>query len=259
MPLSATDQAAIEALARALEQDGDVLFITGAGLSADSGLPTYRGVGGLYEGQATPSGMSIEEALSLPVFLRRPDLTWRHLRNVIQAGQGARPNRGHQVIAALSRRLPRVVVLTQNIDGLHTLAGSSDVIEIHGHARQLECGGCGRVTPAPNWEALPAVPRCPVCTTVLRPPVVLFGEALPSAAVERLERELRRGFAVVVSVGTSSRFPYIAAPVQLVQQAGGLAAELNPGTTPVSPLVDLRIRGGAAEALGRLGQHLGLG
>ena len=103
------------------------------------------------------------------------------------------------------------------------------------------------------------MPRCPVCTGITRPPVVLFGEALPEAAVQQYEAELNRGFGVVVSVGTSSLFPYISAPVQIVQGAGGLAAEINPGSTTVSPIIDLRIRAGAATSLDYLGQRLGIG
>ena len=119
-PLSATDRTNLEALARAIDRDRDVLFITGAGLSADSGLPTYRGVGGLYEGTSTASGMSIEESLHIDTFRRRAHLTWHHIRAIADACTGARPNRGHHVIAAMEQALDRVVVLTQNVDGFTT-------------------------------------------------------------------------------------------------------------------------------------------
>ncbi len=258
-PLSTTDRTNLDALARAIERDRDVLFITGAGLSADSGLPTYRGVGGLYDHSATDSGMSIEDALHIDTFRRRPHLTWHHIRTIAETCEGARPNRGHHVIAALESALDRVVVLTQNVDGFHTRAGSRSVIEMHGSLGRLECTQCDWSAEAPDLSTLPPVPRCPVCTGITRPPVVLFGEALPEAAVQQYEAELHRGFGVVVSVGTSSLFPYISAPVQIVQGAGGIAAEINPGSTAVSPIIDLRIRAGAATSLDYLGQRLGIG
>jgi len=257
--LRSEDITAIQALARSLERDGDVLFITGAGLSADSGLPTYRGVGGLYADRDAEESMSIEEALSAAVFQRRPDITWKHIHRVAKAGAGAVPNRGHQVIAALSARLPRVVVLTQNVDGLHEAAGSPDVIAIHGDVGSLACTDCSWSTLMPDLDGLPPVPRCPVCASVTRPPVVLFEEMLPASAVERYHAELSQGFGVVVSVGTSGQFPYITAPVRHIQASGGLAAEINPEPTSLSPVVDLRIRAGAALALGHLGQLMGLG
>jgi NAD-dependent deacetylase len=258
-PLSPSDQTNLQALARAIERDQDVLFITGAGLSADSGLPTYRGVGGLYDGVDTDSGMPIEEALSIDVFRRRPHLTWHHIRTIADACAGAQPNRGHVVLATLERVLSRMVVLTQNVDGFHTRAGSRNVIEIHGNLARLVCTRCDWQASMPALSTLPPVPRCPVCSSIARPPVVLFGEALPEEAVQRYEAELNRGFGVVVSVGTSSLFPYIAAPVQVVQGAGGLAAEINPGSTAVSPIIDLRIRAGAAASLHHLGTLLGIG
>lgn len=257
--LTPTDIANLEALARAIERDGDVLFITGAGLSADSGLPTYRGVGGLYDGTDTETGMPIEQALSIEVFQRRPHLTWHHIRTIAEACDGAEPNRGHHVISALERALPRVVVLTQNVDGFHSRAGSTDVIEIHGDLSHLVCTQCDWQAPMPPLHTLPPVPRCPVCTSIARPPVVLFGEPLPADQLVRYETALHRGFGVVVSVGTSSLFPYIASPVQVVQRAGGLAAEINPSPTVISPLADLRIRAGAAQSLDHLGTLLGIG
>ena len=257
--LTEADVTNLDALARAIEQDRDVLFITGAGLSADSGLPTYRGVGGLYNGTDTESGMPIEDALHIDTFRRRAHLTWHHIRTIASACTGAHPNRGHHVIASLEQQLDRVVVLTQNVDGFHVRAGSQNVIEIHGNLSQLHCPQCGWSSPMPPLPTLPPVPRCPECAGITRPPVVLFGEALPEAEVARYEAELRRGFGVVVSVGTSSLFPYIAAPIQLIQSAGGLAAEINPAPTVVSPAVDLRIRGSAAASLDHLGSLLGIG
>ncbi len=242
-----------------LRQDPSVLFITGAGLSADSGMPTYRGVGGLYEGRDAQSGVPIEKALSGGMLRRDPDLCWRYIRQIGEACAGASPNRGHMVIAALERSLSRVVVLTQNVDGLHRLAGSQALLEIHGDLSTVRCmAGCGHVAPASTVGRGPGAPRCPSCGAVLRPDVVLFGEMLPTRVVRRYEAELAQGFDLVVSVGTTAVFPYIRAPVEQSASQGRWTAEINPGDSEVSPLVDLHIRAGAAATFDEVGRALGL-
>ena len=252
------DRAAVEKLADLLRRDPSVLFVTGAGISADSGLPTYRGVGGLYNDGGVHEGMAIEEALSGPVFRRRPEITWKYLTQVEEACRGAKPNRAHEVIAALEERLGRVVTLTQNVDGLHRLAGSRELIEIHGNVHDLVCTMCGWRDRVKDYSQLAAVPECPACMSIIRPQVVLFGEMLPSHAIERLEVELAKGFDLVFSVGTTSVFPYIAAPIHIVNRTGGTTVEINPGTSEVSRDVTMRVKTGAAAALGAIGEALGL-
>lgn len=253
------DEQLIADLARRLEGDPSVLFMTGAGLSADSGLPTYRGVGGLYEGQSVEEGIPIEEALSGTMFRRNPDLTWKYIRQIEAACRGAGPNRAHEVMAALEKRLSRVVVLTQNVDGLHRVAGSNEVIEIHGNVHDLRCTFCGWTHRVTDYgELSEGTPECPSCGSLVRPRVVLFGEMLPSQGIERLDAELARGFDVLFSVGTTSVFPYISAPVYRVNREGGLTVEINPGESEVSHVVHQRLRIGAADALGRLGALLGV-
>ena len=257
--LTPADLATIEQIAARLRDDASVLFITGAGVSADSGLPTYRGVGGLYDGRGVDEGLPIEEALSGSMFRRNPDLVWKYLRQIEAACRGAVPNRAHAVMAALERRLSRVVVLTQNVDGLHRAAGSEAVIEIHGDLRALRCPFCGWRDRVADYEGFGVdTPECSSCGSVLRPRVVLFGEALPKDGLERLEREMAQGFDVVLSVGTTSVFPYIAEPVWSARQRGGLTVEINPGETEVSDVVQHRVRAGAAVALGALGTALGV-
>lgn len=229
-----------------------VLFITGAGLSADSGLPTYRGVGGLYEDEQTEEGLPIEVALSGQMLLQRPELCWKYIRRIERACRGACFNRGHEVIALLEQRLEHCCVLTQNVDGFHLAAGSKNVIEIHGNVHHLICVACGSRESVADFRELAAVPYCDACGGLIRPAVVLFGEMLPTPELARLSGELGLGFDMVFSVGTTSVFPYIAEPVLRVAAAGGTTVEINPGTTEVSALVDYRIRCGAAEALDRL-------
>lgn len=247
----------LDAVADHLRHARRVLFVTGAGLSADSGLPTYRGVGGLYEEADTPDGLAIEEVLSGGMFRRDPALTWRYILEIERACRGARPNRGHEVMAALQDRA-EVVVLTQNVDGLHRAAGSRNVLEIHGRVDRLTCTACDHARDVPDFSGLTfgeGVVRCPECGEVLRPAVVLFDEFLPVGVVARLEEELARGFDVVLSVGTSSGFPYIAAPVVLQVQQGRPAVEINPGRTDVSDVVTHRLVGRAAVILDDLWQR----
>ena len=240
------DPTLVEQAAQLVSSARSVLFITGAGVSADSGLPTYRGIGGLYEDAVTDEGLSIEEALSGETLRRDPALTWKYIHQIEKACRGAGPNRAHEVIAAIEHRIPRTVVLTQNVDGFHLAAGSTRVIEIHGNVHQLQCRSCSWCTHVDDYAALEIPPRCPDCATIVRPDVVLFGEMLPPHAVRRLEREMDEGFDVIFTVGTTSVFPYIAGPVALGRQSGTPTIEINPGDPRVTHLATLRLQSRAA-------------
>src|ERR1700722_17032770 len=117
--ISPPDLQTIDRIVDHLRRPRSILFVTGAGMSADSGLPTYRGVGGLYECDQTEEGFAIEEMLSGEMFHQRPALTWKYLRQIEQACRGAKFNRGHAVIAAMDQHFPRVWRLTQNVDAFH--------------------------------------------------------------------------------------------------------------------------------------------
>lgn len=241
------------AIARAAEllRDAEhILFITGAGMSADSGLPTYRGVGGLYNDADAEDGIPIEVCLSAGMFARAPERTWRHIRAIEQACRGAQPNAAHRILAELERTRERVWVLTQNVDGLHEAAGSRNVIAIHGRTRELHCTRCAWTRWVDDYADLdPVLPRCPDCDAVIRPRVVLFDEMLPQSALAQLQRELDRGFDAVVPIGTSALFPYIALPVRHARALGKATIEINPATTDLSALVDVHVQLGAAEAM----------
>jgi NAD-dependent deacetylase len=252
MPLSERDRRQVEAAAALVRRADSVLFITGAGISADSGLPTYRGVGGLYEDRSTDDGVPIEVALSGPFFRRRPEITWKYLLQIERACRAASFNRGHEVVAQLERRLPRVWTFTQNVDGLHRAAGARNVIDIHGDLHRLRCTGCDAGRTVADYSGLPDLPTCERCGSIVRPDVVLFEEMLPLDKFEQFRREFDRGFDVVFSVGTSSLFPYIVEPVYRAREMGVPTVEINPGETEVSGLVDHRIRAGAAESLDAL-------
>jgi NAD-dependent deacetylase len=241
--------AGIAAAGRLLSTAQRILFITGAGLSADSGLPTYRGVGGLYEDAHTDIGLPIEQALSGAMFEQRPDITWRYLSQIESACRDARPNAGHHAIARLEALHGGVTVLTQNVDGFHLAAGSRDVIEMHGTLRRLRCVDCGRSRQVDNYAGLSIPPECPYCGGLLRPDVVLFGESLPDQAMHRFEQVLAAGPDLILSVGTGSAFPYIAGPVIWAVENGIPTIEINPGHSPLSEKVSIRLRMRAAEAL----------
>ena len=157
----------VDRVANALRQADSALFITGAGISADSGLPTYRGIGGLYDGETTDDGIPIEVALSGPMFHERPELTWTYIAEIERACRGAAPNRGHQVIAEFESRIARCWVLTQNVDGFHRRAGSTNVIDIHGDVHTLFCAKCREYrNEVVDYSELEMPPRCPLLSLI---------------------------------------------------------------------------------------------
>jgi len=229
-----------------------VLFITGAGVSADSGLPTYRGIGGLYNEQLTEEGLPIEVALSAEVMRRNPEITWKYLARIEEACRCAAPNAAHAAIAALQDRT-QITVLTQNIDGFHARAGSRDLIEIHGNLFDLYCPRCQHAEHVNDYASFTQLPPpCPACGHALRPAVVLFNEMLPPLALQRLQHTLDQGYDLVFSIGTTSVFPYIAQPFIHGRQTGALCVEINPDETEVSAYADVKWRTGAANALTQL-------
>ncbi len=243
------DPLLIERVLELLRHSSSILFITGAGLSADSGLPTYRGIGGLYEEQDTEENCPIEVLLSAEGIAARPDLTWKYLLQIEQAGRSATPNRGHEVIAEMESHFERVWVLTQNVDGFHRRAGSRNVIDIHGDLHQIRCTRCAFGQIVADYTEFSIPPRCPDCRGLLRPNVVLFGERLPARQLATYQEESRRGFDLVISIGTTSAFPYIAAPVLDAYHFRKPSVEINPCETDVSEFVAVKIRNRAAPVL----------
>jgi NAD-dependent deacetylase len=226
-----------------------LLFITGAGVSADSGLPTYRGIGGLYNDGATEEGFPVEEALDGEMMERNPALPWKYLAMIERACRKASYNRAHEVIAAMESVFEVVWVLTQNIDGFHRAAGSSNIIDIHGDLHNLFCVSCDYRCTVENYEGLAIPPFCPDCGALVRPDVVLFGEMLSWDKCDTMARVWREGIDMVFTVGTTSVFPYISQPVIASQHMGIPTVEINPDSTYVSNIIDIRIAGRAAETL----------
>jgi len=244
--------------AAALRHAQRILIITGAGLSADSGLPTYRGIGGLYNGK-TADGLPIEMTMSGPMLRRDPALCWKYIAELGKACLSAQPNAAHYAIAQLQRNKPECWVLTQNVDGYHRAAGSPPerLIEIHGQLAPLFCQSCGAVDPQLSEHLQqPLPPLCKQCHGVLRPPVVLFEEMLPERALEILYQEMAKGFDAVLSIGTTASFPYIHEPVWRTRVSGGFTAEINPAPTDHSASMDVFLRCRALEVMEELVSHI---
>ena len=248
------NQEAINQIADLLAESRSILFITGAGIAADSGLPSYRNHNGLYTVDAVDDSMPIERVLSGDILCDHPELTWKYLARIEQACRGVRHNRAHQVIAEMERHFDRVWTLTQNVDGLHRAAGARNVIDIHGDLHRLRCMRCLHRRTVEDYRELTFPPRCPKCPGLLRPDVVLFGEPLSLERLMVLFTELDEGFDLVFSIGTSSTFSYIAEPVRMAAQFGRPTVEINPGVSEVSDLVDIKLTMRAAPALDAIWQ-----
>jgi len=246
----------LTAVRNALLRAERILFVTGAGISADSGLPTYRGVGGLYDGNTTDDGYAIEEALSATVWRSRPDITWKYLWQIGHACVDAKPNAAHVAIAQWQQHKPQCALLTQNVDGLHRKAGSTDLIEIHGHAFDLYCCDCQRAFEASDLinsyhAAFSGVPACTSCGGIVRPNIVLFEEMLPEPAIERLQHILSEPLDMVVSIGTSAAFPYIVQPLLIGRRQGAICVDINPDAA-LARYVDYQLPLSAAAAMAQL-------
>jgi len=221
-----------------------VAVLTGAGISAESGIPTFRGPGGLWRTHR-PEDLATPEA-----FARDPKLSWEWYdwrRSVIAAVE---PNAGHFALARMEQRASRFTLVTQNVDGLHDRAESQRLLKVHGDIWMLRCTVCRR-----EWRDLRASlpelpPRCD-CGALARPGVVWFGEALPTDVWSEAVGAARAAELFLV-VGTSAVVYPAAGLVQLVKSMGAKVVEINLAETPVSGLVDLSWRAPAAEALPQL-------
>jgi NAD-dependent deacetylase len=220
-----------------------IVFFTGAGMSAESGVPTYRGAGGIWK-EYDYRRYACQDA-----FNRDPAAVWEfhnYRRRLVAA---CAPNLGHRIIARAGQRETRVTVVTQNIDGLHALAGSRDILELHGNLWRVRCDTCGvkQQDPHEPREQL----RCDGCGGWWRPDIVWFGDFLNDATLHSA-KQLISSCDLFVSVGTSA-VVYPAAHLPEYARAGkALRVEINPDETPASDLYDVHLRGPATEMLTRL-------
>jgi NAD-dependent deacetylase len=219
--------------------------LTGAGVSTESGIPDFR----------SPTGMWAEfdplEYASLDAFTRDPEKVWRFYAPRFDMLSDAEPNAAHRAIAELEQRGLVQAVITQNIDLLHTRAGSKDVVEVHGSIRTSRCLACG--VRWPLEQVVPLIeehgaPPCPSCGAILKPDVVFFGELLPERAIDRAT-ELARAARLMIVVGSTLEvWPVAGLPLETTA-AGGRLAIVNKGPTALDREADVRLDGSAGELL----------
>ncbi|MGQ9496627.1 MAG: SIR2 family NAD-dependent protein deacylase [Thermoanaerobaculaceae bacterium] len=227
-----------------------LVVFSGAGVSAESGLATFRGAGGLWEGHR------VEEVATPEAFARNPALVWRFYAQRREKARAAQPNSAHLAIAAFQGLFPSLVVVTQNVDGLHQRAGSRDVVELHGSLWTLVCTSCA-ARRQDHQVPLPVLPpTCPRCGGLERPGVVWFGEELPPEAWYRAESVCRQADGMLV-VGTSGLVWPAAGLVELASYCGARIVEVNPEPSALTPLANLHLPARAGEALPSLLTALG--
>jgi NAD-dependent deacetylase len=237
-------------LLKRLKDCQKISILTGAGISAESGISTFRGMGGQWE-KVDPLKLATPEA-----FAKDPRHVWEWYEARRRQVAQAEPNRGHEVLAWMEDFFPEVALITQNVDRLHHKAGSRRPIELHGSLWMVRCTGspsCGEWEDRHELVNLP--PKCPQCGALLRPGVVWFGEELPREAWAQAEEAARDCDAFLV-VGTSALvYPAAALPEDPLRR-GKPVIEINPEETPLSNLVTLSIRSKAGEALELLAEGL---
>ncbi len=240
----------LERAAEFLRQAQAVAVLTGAGVSAESGLATFRGGGGLWEGHR------VEEVATPMAFRRNPALVWRfyHARRASLAQ--TRPNPGHYALAALEDRLgsARFTLATQNVDGLHQAAGSRHVLELHGSLTRVRCPECGDLQNR-GTEQLDELPACKQCGALLRPDVVWFYEPLPEEVWREAERAAEHCQCFLV-VGTSAVVYPAAGLIELARDNGARIIEVNLERTAASRIADVSLFGPSGQVLPELVQRL---
>ncbi|MFZ1640277.1 MAG: NAD-dependent deacylase [Candidatus Contendobacter sp.] len=219
-----------------------VAALTGAGISAESGVPTFR------EAQTGLWARYNPEELATPdAFHRNPKLVWEWYAWRQERVRQAEPNPGHVALVTMERRIAEFTLITQNVDGLHRRAGSHQVLELHGNLFRAKCLDEDR--PVENWpDSAEIPPRCPRCGALLRPDVVWFGEMLPACALRAAEQAAATA-EVFFSIGTSALvYPAAELPFTALN-AGAMVVEINPQPTPLSPHVTFSLNGPAGEIL----------
>jgi NAD-dependent deacetylase len=245
--------------ARIIASSERLIAFTGAGISVESGVPTFRGEGGLWE-KMDPGLLDIGR------FNADPVRSWTAIRELFYAarpdGSRPEPNTAHRVLAEWERDGILSFLITQNIDGLHSAAGSRKVAEFHGSIRELVCRRCGErvaVTPEALAAGLLAVlpPRCASCGAVLKPDFVFFGEGIPSDAYSAAFSAAESADACLIVGSTGVVYPAAQVPI-IAKKAGAKIIEIDPGDTEFSSSIsDVHIRLGASEAMARLNVLVG--
>jgi len=247
-----TSKEAIQQAATAVDRAQRIAVLTGAGVSKESGVPTFRDAQTGLWARFDPQQLATPQA-----FQRNPKLVWEWYEFRRSTVREAKPNPGHVALAMLQKHYPRTTLITQNVDDLHEQAGSRDVIHLHGSIAQTKCfGNCqgpstlvDLATIDNDLDDLP--PRCPSCGAYLRPDVVWFGEVLPS---DQLQRAIDASTTcdLMLVVGTSGLVHPAASLPIYAYQSGAALIEINPDRTPLSDMATLRLEGPSGEVLPHL-------
>jgi NAD-dependent deacetylase len=239
----------IDALVSLLKGNPRIAVLTGSGISAESGIPTFRGKDGLWR------QFRAEELATPQAFFRDPKLVWEWYdwrRGIIGSKE---PHAGHRVLARWERHFPYFILITQNVDGFHRRAGSQNVLELHGNIWEVRCTKEGTVALNSETPLREIPPLCPACGAMLRPNVVWFGEALPSETLEEAYAA-SASCDVMFSIGTSAYVqPAASLPVYAAER-GATIVEVNPEPTPLSASADFAFLAKAGEILPLIDERL---
>lgn len=234
-----------ESLVATLRGAWSVAVLTGSGISAESGVPTFRDAQTGLWARYNPEELATPEA-----FERGPRLVWEWYSWRRELVEKATPNPGHEALAKLEGRVPKLSLVTQNVDGLHQSSGSQNVRELHGNIMRSRCSVEGVIVePHEDDEGTP--PSCPSCGAFLRPDVVWFGEALPDEVLEEAF-EAARNCEVFFSIGTSGLVQPAASLAFEAMRSGAIVVEVNPNDTPLTRHAEYALRGRAGEILPEL-------
>jgi len=235
----------IREAARILAERGNVVVLTGAGISVESGIPSFRGSQGMW------AKYDPMEYATLHAFMQSPRKVWEMLAEMVSVCGGAKPNAAHRGLAALEEMGVARAVITQNVDGLHQAAGSRRVIEYHGNLDELICVSCWKRYPTRDRWTPGSVPLCD-CGEILKPNVVLFGEPIPWLAQEQAEEEART-CGVLLVIGTSAQVSPACDIPRIAKESGAAVVEINPEPTPLTASVtDIHLRGTASGVIGAM-------
>ena len=236
-------EASLNRAADLLRRAQHVVVLTGAGVSAESGVATFRGAGGLWEGHA------IEDVATPEAFLREPRLVWRFYNLRRNALSHVSPNPGHFALASLEDKLgsDQFALVTQNIDALHQAAGSRHVLELHGRLSRVRCTQCSYLADRPG-ELLPDLPLCEKCGELLRPDVVWFHEMLPAGIWQRACEQVELCDCFLV-VGTSAVVYPAAGLIEMSRRGGAGVIEFNLEATAASSSADVSLFGPSGQLL----------
>lgn len=223
-----------EKIIERLSKAYSVAVLTGAGISAPSGVPTFRGKDGLW------NKFNPEELANFDAFIKNPELVWEWYSWRRKLVSEVRPNLGHYALVDIENMVGDFTLITQNVDNLHQRAGSRNVVELHGNIMRNKCVQCGRPH---NDEEIDenSIPHCRYCGGLIRPDVVWFGEMLPEESVEQAQQAAARA-EVFMTIGTSSTVEPAASLSYLAKGNGAYLVEINPEETPLSGYADESIR-----------------